>query len=643
MGQCTSGELPPPTTDGVDAQLTQQEHNTNGSPEESPIKKTASTKSSRRSSWSAKFGKKSKGKDLSAAFNLYDYDYKKNLLNINTAAEEELMILPGVTRCVARNIVEYRTAIGGFRRVEDLALVSGVGAVRLQSFRCDITVKRRSSSRSSSRTQSIDSLPSCESGRSQRSQQSQGGRSFHGSPLRAINVNTASIFDLMNIRGMNQELAANIVEYRERKGPFKRIDELIKVKGVSGRVLSTLKMYLTVNNVPPASPPVNDAISVASCSKVSPRNLNRRLAGHRRTCSAPLNNSGECIEPPSLDLRGVSPKVSVDFSADIFELLSLRSERPVVRDVFIGKYQGQPAIRVASWNLQQLTREKISNPGVLEVVCRTILENGFSFVAIQEVVSKDVLEKICCELNHSSLRRVREWTGAKGEWRWQVSEETVGNMSQGPEYAAFIYNVEHGLQLLSASLLNIQSNNGSSFSTKPYLGYFKVQDFEFVVINLHINGRRLAQTIGPDIQVNSRETEDGSPSHKVSQLAPLVAALRERLVTERNIILLGDFGMNSDDDAFDILRENSYSNVVPPDTVTSVSSDSLCYDNIWLNPCINALNTGHWGIVNEGLSHLAIPLGWGWGGTVSDHCPLYCDLYCLNVCPAYQYEDGGEA
>lgn len=68
------------------------------------------------------------------------------------------------------------------------------------------------------------------------------------------------------------------------------------------------------------------------------------------------------------------------------------------------------------------------------------------------------------------------------------------------------------------------------------------------MINLHINGRRLAQTIGPDIQVNSREIEDGSPSHKVSQLAPLVAALRERLVTERNIILLGDFGMNSDDD-----------------------------------------------------------------------------------------------
>lgn len=68
------------------------------------------------------------------------------------------------------------------------------------------------------------------------------------------------------------------------------------------------------------------------------------------------------------------------------------------------------------------------------------------------------------------------------------------------------------------------------------------------MINLHINGSRLAQSIGPGVQSNSRENEDGSPSHKVCQLAPLVAALREKLVSERNIILLGDFGMNSDDE-----------------------------------------------------------------------------------------------
>lgn len=37
---------------------------------------------------------------------------------------------------------------------------------------------------------------------------------------------------------------------------------------------------------------------------------------------------------------------------------------------------------------------QISNLGVLEVVCRTVLENGFSVLALQEVASKDVLEKV---------------------------------------------------------------------------------------------------------------------------------------------------------------------------------------------------------------------------------------------------------
>jgi transcriptional accessory protein Tex/SPT6 len=38
-------------------------------------------------------------------------------LNVNTASEEELMTLPGITRTIAQNIVEYRQAIGTFKKV----------------------------------------------------------------------------------------------------------------------------------------------------------------------------------------------------------------------------------------------------------------------------------------------------------------------------------------------------------------------------------------------------------------------------------------------------------------------------------------------------------------------------------------------
>lgn len=656
MGQCTSGELPPANQDAVDGEIVTERRL---SLAENISEKASNRKFLRRrsstTSWvSSKFGRGRKARDLSAAFNLLDYDAKINLVNINTAPEEELMTLSGVSRSVAKNIVDYRNTIGGFRRVEDLALVSGIGANKLQNFKNEITVKKKSSSRSSSRTQSVDSL-SCESIRSQRSQsQSQGGRSIRGSPVRVINVNTASIFELMNVHGMNQEMAANIVEHRERKGPFKSIDDLVKVRGINSRVLSILKVYLTLNDLTPSSPPLSDVTSVASYSKVYQRNLDGKLSGHRRTHSAPLD-SDDTTGRISNSLQSGDPRMSVDFYTEIFELLSVKSERPIVRDVFQGQHNGRPAIRIATWNLQQLTKEKMSNPGVLEVICRTVLENGFSILAIQEVGSKDVLEKICSELNQSSLRRVREWGGPKGEWRWQVSEEPAGKMFQGSEYAAFIYNVRHNVQLLSACLLNVHNNNNkkanTSFTRKPYLGYFKANNLDFVVVSLHIkavsfSGRKnelndtLVEAEDNDNGDNKDKSENPVLTEKSdgenSQLGPLVTVLKEKLINERDIVLLGDFNMHPDNKAFDVLRETSYTNIVPADTFTNISAKNnqgtSCYDNIWLNPHTRSVYTGNWGVVREGMSHLAIPRGWLWGGMVSNHCPVYCDLYS-NVSP----------
>jgi len=36
---------------------------------------------------------------------------------------------------------------------------------------------------------------------------------------------------------------------------------------------------------------------------------------------------------------------------------------------------------------------------------------------------------------------------------------------------------------------------------------------------------------------------------------------------------------------------------------------------------------GQWGVVRQGLSHLAIPNGWTWGGMVSGHCPVWAEFY----------------
>lgn len=36
---------------------------------------------------------------------------------------------------------------------------------------------------------------------------------------------------------------------------------------------------------------------------------------------------------------------------------------------------------------------------------------------------------------------------------------------------------------------------------------------------------------------------------------------------------------------------------------------------------------GYWGIVSQGLCHMAIPHGFRWGGAVSPHCPVWVELY----------------
>ncbi|ESO03370.1 hypothetical protein HELRODRAFT_173662 [Helobdella robusta] len=68
--------------------------------------------------------------------NNINYEY---LLNINTATEEALMTLPGVSRQTAQNIVKYRIMMGGFKNIQDIAPVSGVGADNFKNFRCEIT------------------------------------------------------------------------------------------------------------------------------------------------------------------------------------------------------------------------------------------------------------------------------------------------------------------------------------------------------------------------------------------------------------------------------------------------------------------------------------------------------------------------
>ena len=49
-----------------------------------------------------------------------------------------------------------------------------------------------------------------------------------------VNINTASVKELMTLEGVGRRVAEKIVEYRETRGPFKKPEDLRKVEGVGG-------------------------------------------------------------------------------------------------------------------------------------------------------------------------------------------------------------------------------------------------------------------------------------------------------------------------------------------------------------------------------------------------------------------------
>ena len=62
-----------------------------------------------------------------------------------------------------------------------------------------------------------------------------------------INLNTASLDQLMEIPGIGEAKASAILRYREENGGFSSIEEIMNIEGIKEGVFSKMKEYIVVN------------------------------------------------------------------------------------------------------------------------------------------------------------------------------------------------------------------------------------------------------------------------------------------------------------------------------------------------------------------------------------------------------------
>lgn len=69
-------------------------------------------------------------------------------------------------------------------------------------------------------------------------------------PASPLDLNTATATQLAQVPGIGASSARAIVRFRQKSGPFERVEDLLAIRGISERKLEQIRPYVTVSRVP---------------------------------------------------------------------------------------------------------------------------------------------------------------------------------------------------------------------------------------------------------------------------------------------------------------------------------------------------------------------------------------------------------
>jgi competence protein ComEA len=66
--------------------------------------------------------------------------------------------------------------------------------------------------------------------------------------LQKVNLNTATLEELMTLDGIGQKVAERILSFREKNGPFQNPEDLMMVKGVGEKIFEANSAKIVVQD-----------------------------------------------------------------------------------------------------------------------------------------------------------------------------------------------------------------------------------------------------------------------------------------------------------------------------------------------------------------------------------------------------------
>jgi competence protein ComEA len=186
----------------------------------------------------------SQGTSLAAA--------KKSLVDINTASQAELKVVKGVGPATAKKIIANRP----YKSLDELSK-AGLSAKKVESFKSSLTVGGAAAPAApvAAKEEKKSAKETAKKGEATPKTAAKGPKAAEPLSGAPVDLNTADLKALEALPGVGPATAKKIIAAR----PFKSVDDLGKVKGMSKAKMKALKDKVTVAQEKAAAPQAKPA------------------------------------------------------------------------------------------------------------------------------------------------------------------------------------------------------------------------------------------------------------------------------------------------------------------------------------------------------------------------------------------------